>query len=425
MTVKRIKRPGQKENHPQLAEFYPRIRTEIEPFPIKDNGSIYVVLQDSLGLSADSLVLPYDLFYTLKFFDGRHSGTDIRVEYLQKFGQFLFEDRLVELLRRLDQHFLLHNERAQARLQELKHDYRRIAIREPYCVGQSYPDDAGQLAKKLDEYANAVRNHQHLVPVIKNRPIKAFIAPHIDPRLGGSVYAQVYQLVAQSAPADLYVIFGIAHQGAANYFALTKKDFVTPLGQVKTDAGLVDEVGNHSETDFMYDELQHRAEHSIEFQTIFLKHFVKTDFKILPILCSFPHTIFSRQGETGLNKFAAFIEALKKSLQSYPGRVCFVASVDLAHVGPRYGDRQSPTPAFFAQMERNDGQVLRALMKQDQAKLQETISANDNRYNICGYPALTALMAVMPKAHGELLDYSSAEMDESKSTVSFASMIFY
>jgi len=383
------------------------------------------VLQDSLGLSPEPLVLSYDLFFTLKFFDGRHSGSDIRLEYLRKFGRFLFEDTLVELLRRLDRHFLLHNERARARLQELKQDYRQVGSREPYCAGRSYSDNPSELAGQLEEFANSVRNHQHLVQAVTGQTIKAFIAPHIDVRLGGSVYAHAYKLLAQSVPADLYVIFGIAHQGAANYFALTKKSFVTPFGTAYTDAKLVDEIGKNSEVDFLSDELVHRTEHSIEFQTIFLKHFVKSDFKILPVLCSFPHTIFSRRQGDGFGKFVSFIDALKRGLLSYPGQVCFLASVDLAHVGPRYGDRQAPSPDFIVQMERNDRQVLLSVLRQDQSGFQETISANDNQYNVCGYPALTALLATMPKAHGELLDYSSVEMDDSKSTVSFASAIFY
>ena len=56
------------------------------------------------------------------------------------------------------------------------------------------------------------------------------------------------------------------------------------------------------------------------------------DFKILPILVS------GEAGPGSGGKTEEFLKALAKRLKKYPGKVCIVAGVDLAHIGRRFGD---------------------------------------------------------------------------------------
>jgi len=184
----------------------------------------------------------------------------------------------------------------------------------------------------------------------------------------------------------------------------------------------VNEINNRCEIDFLSDELIHRDEHSIEFQTIFLQHFFK-DFKILPILCSFNFSDFKdpyRQNEI----FTSFITSVKFVLSEYSGKICFIASVDLAHVGLKYGDPEKPDHIYLAKVEANDREILNALADFNQKKFQNIIKANNDKYNICGYSALTSLLELLPPSKGIILDYNEAVMDENKSSVTFASMIF-
>jgi AmmeMemoRadiSam system protein B len=424
VTVKRARKADPQATASQDEELNLKIRTDIEPFPISKNGSLSVALRDSLSLAPSSLLLPFDMFYILQFFDGRYSGLEIRAEYLRKFGDFLFEKPLLELLQKLDEYYLLDNERSRNRLAEMKQAYLQQSYREPCCAGKSYPAHAKELARQLDAYAECDGADQNIMANLEGKTVKGFIAPHIDVRLGGPTYAQAYKILANSTPADLYVIFGTAHHGAGNLFALTKKDYQTPFGPAVTEGVLVDEICRQSDVDFLSDELQHRTEHSVEFQTIFLKHFIKSKFKILPVLCSFQPSIYSNKKAAERQKLETFLQALKTALKDYAGSICYVASVDFAHVGPRYGDRFTPTPSFMAQVERSDREVLQSLTSSDREAFQETIREKGNRFRICGYSPLVTLLAMMPPAQGTLLAYSSSKMDDNKSMVTFASMIY-
>ena len=141
---------------------------------------------------------------------------------------------------------------------------------------------------------------------MSNGALVAAIAPHISINAGGASFARVYEAIRAAGPADLYVILGVGHAGIEDLFAGTKKDFETPLGPVATDRAFMDDLSRRFGDRLFSGEMLHRTEHTIEFQTIFLKYvFGDAPFAIAPILTSFPHTIFThdrfsaRQGRGG------------------------------------------------------------------------------------------------------------------------------
>jgi len=404
-------------------KIFPKLRGNIEPCPSRaKDGSVYIGLKDKLEMSEEQLWLSQDLFFLLQFFDGRHSCLEIRSQYMKKFGKFLFENRLNDFIKMLDDAFLLENPNYFQKFEQYKLEYRKLRFRQAICAGLSYPKEPEKLKTLLDQLVGSVDSNGFMTDNTV-KPINAIISPHIDIRLGGSTYAHSYYHLLNSIPVDLFVILGIGHSGINNFFALTDKDFNTPLGVVQTDNNLVHDINNRCEIDFLSDELIHRDEHSIEFQTIFLQHFFK-DFKILPILCSFNFYDFKTAPYRQNEIFTSFINSVKSVLSEFSGSVCFIASVDLAHVGLKYGDPEKPDHVYLAKVEANDREILNALADLDQNKFQNIINANNDKYNICGYSALTSLLELIPQSKGVILDYNEAVMDEKKSRVTFASMIF-
>jgi len=354
----------------------PKIRIDLDPVQHQDKDrNIYVTLKDPLVLSKKRILIPPDLFYLLQFFDGRHSCSDLQQIYL---------------------------------------------IRNPACVGTSYPEDSDELEEMLKNYFARAKVNASIQKALERKTLKAMIAPHIDPRLGGHVYASAYDALHYADPADLYVILGVSHQPTRHLFALTTKDFKTPFGRVETDKKFVKNLLARLNLNYLKDELAHRNEHSIEFQTLFLKRQLDTPFKIVPILASFSHSR-SKDEELQLENF---ISSLKAAVGEYTGKVCFIASVDFAHVGPLYGDALKPDPYFLSRVERFDRNVLDSLGKGEVAALERVFTRSSNMYHICGYPVLRTLISVMPPAESHLLAYDNAIMDENRSTVTFASMVF-
>lgn len=368
--------------------------------------------------------MPENLAFVLQFFDGRHSALDIRAAYLRQFGSFLFQEQLTELIQNLDANYFLENERSRARYQEISAAFEQQPFRTPLCAGASYAAEGRELNAELDRFTQLAVVTDQQVTQFAGQTISAIVVPHIDPRLGGPTYAAAYKTLAQAAPADLYVILGIGHQSITQSFALTDKDFDTPLGRVQTEKKLVAEFKNISPINFSQEQLAHRDEHSIEFQTLFLKHFIPGDFKILPILCSFSYETFKEPNGAVRQTFESFTELLRRILSSYRGRICLIASVDLAHIGPRYGDARRPDHLIRAHVERHDRDLLQCLGARDQRGFQELFEQSRDRYRVCGYSALITLLALSPPGAGRLLDYQQATMDDAGSVVSFASMIF-
>jgi AmmeMemoRadiSam system protein B len=410
---------------PDLATMYPVLRDGIEPISFQTkNGDFRIALRDGMGINSHILWLSEDLFYILQFFNGLYSCQEIKSRYFKRYQTFLFDEQLTQLLDHLDANYFLLNERSEQKIKKKTEEYRSLPAREPVCSGTSYAADAAQLNKELEEYRSVALNQSAEKAPRRNGEITAIVAPHIDIRLGGATYAHAYNALENSQPADLYVILGTGHKVLRNHIALTTKSYRTPLGLVETDADVAERIVKKANFDFFEDELMHQNEHTIEFQCLFLQHYIKSSFKILPVLCSFSHYVFKYEDSAERQMVTLFIDSLKAVLKEFDGTVCFIASVDLAHIGPRYGDRNSPDHHLLAQCERNDRELLHAVCQLDDSSFQNLIEANDNRYRICGYAPLMILMKTLCQSTGELLSYASAVVDEKKSSVTFASAIF-
>jgi len=140
----------------------------------------------------------------------------------------------------------------------------------------------------------------------------------------------------------------------------------------------------------------------------------------VPILASFPHI---RSGDED-KEVQAFIHALKNAANEFTGSVCYIAGVDFSHIGPRYGDRLEPDAFYLSQVEKSDRSVLDALEKQSLGEFERHFLISGNKYHVCGYPALRTLLGVLPPLQSYFLRYDNAIMDERRSTVTFAGMIY-
>ncbi len=107
---------------------------------------------------------------------------------------------------------------------------------------------------------------------------------------------------------------GIAHAGTRQPFTLTAKPFETPLGTVGKDNEFIDGLVSHRGGErLLMGEFAHKREHSIEFQTLFLRY-VMADrpIRIVPILCgSFYPYLITETPPTDDQQIAEFISTLR------------------------------------------------------------------------------------------------------------------
>jgi AmmeMemoRadiSam system protein B len=235
---------------------------------------------------------------------------------------------------------------------------------------------------------------------------------------------------------ELVIVFGTDHNGARHPFTLTRKHYDTPLGRLDTDVTLVDaltaavedRLGAPAGLRLFEDEHHHRAEHSIEFQMVWLRHVwgARADgVRVLPILCgSLHHLVESGRSPSEETLVAVFLESLTRLTA---GRsTLIIAGADLAHVGPRFGDAEPLAEADRQTLHERDHATLAHCARADAAGWFAEIAGEQDRRRVCGLPPVYAMLQSLGgAAQGRLAFYAQCAADEDGgSLVSIASVVY-
>jgi MEMO1 family protein len=411
----------------------PRARP-VEAFPVQQDGKTIIYLKDPMNFATPFGISPAG-YFVFAHLDGRHSFIDVQEAYARQFGGVLPSDELRKFIEVLDENYYLRSERFVNYQNAVVLEFRRAATRVPAHMGGVYSSDAVALKKQLDGYFTASEGPGLPSYACGVSSPKAIVAPHIDFHRGGSSYAWAYKPVAESEGADLFILLGTSHCGGENPFILTRKDFETPLGVVETDRSFADALQERCPEDLFADEYLHRSEHSLEFQVVFLKYVAQRraeitgaperPFKILPILVSSFHTmVLSQILPEKSARVGNFLASLRDLAAKEQREICFVAGVDLAHVGRQFGDREPITEDFLKWVEAEDGRLIERLAALDAPGFFDEIAKDQDKRKICGFSPLYSLIHLLNGQRGKHLKYSQAFTPETASAVTFTSMTF-
>jgi AmmeMemoRadiSam system protein B len=411
----------------------PRVRP-VEAFPVQQDGKTSVYLKDPLNFATPLGISPAG-YFVLAHFDGQHSFTDVQEAYCKQFGSLLMSDDLKSFVDMLDQHYYLDSERFRDYKNAVVLEFRNQTTRVPAHVGGVYKADPEELKTQLEGFFSAPNGPGLPNSQLAGSTPRAIVAPHIDFHRGGPAYAWAYKPLAESDGADLYILLGTSHYSGQTPYILTLKNFATPLGLVETDRDFVQRLQAKCAEDCFTDEYLHRGEHSLEFQVVFLKYLAQQraaltgrpekPFKIVPILVSSFHSAVVNQ--TLPEKDSAvgtFLRTLRDLAALERRRVCFVAGVDLAHVGRQFGDREPITDDFLKWVESEDQELVNRLVALDAPGFFNAVAKDQDKRRICGFSPLYSLIHLLDGARGKHLKYSQAFTPETGSAVTFSSLIF-
>jgi hypothetical protein len=119
------------------------------------------------------------------------------------------------------------------------------------------------------------------------------------------------------------------------------------------------------------------------------------------------------------------VDALRRAEAECPEPVCYIISGDLAHIGPKFGDRGPLTAEFLAESRARDEAILKQTEAVDPAGYFSLVAAEGDRRRICGLPPTwLALQAIRPN-RGRVLHYDRYVHPRGTESVSFASVAFY
>ena len=301
-------------------------------------------------------------------------------------------------------------------------------LRRPaYFAGRSYHASPPMLSAQLAGYFDAEHGSGAPRPRNDRRPIRAVLSPHIDFYRGGTTYSWAYRQLAEQSDADVFVILGVAHQYSTRRFILTRHDFDTPLGPVPTDRAYVEKIAEEAGGDLFDDERVHEAEHSIEFQAVFLKYLFgnRRPFAMVPILVGSFHDLM-RAGIDPIEspEVRRFVAAMRAAEAASGKRVAYIGAVDLCHVGPEFGDPEPVDEPTLRTVEAFDRAMLDHAQANDPAAWFRTAGAIDNRWRVCGLAATYTMLHAIGPVRGRLLQYRQSVDAARTCCVSFASVVF-
>jgi AmmeMemoRadiSam system protein B len=400
---------------------YPILRN-LQFSPIKQEDDQLIVLWDPSGLSPEKLVLPLNFFFIVQHFDGEHSLPEIGALYLKRFGEFLLPSKVEQLVADLDRKLFLEGPRAETARQQARIDYRQRLSRPAVFVGRSYEADSAKLRKQIDGFFTSDEGPDFKPSEHRGKPIKGLIVPTYDLKQAGPVYAWGYKELQEAQQPDVYILIGTAHAGLENFFAVTDKDFDTPLGVVPADQPIVNRLKAVAPECFEED-VAHRSEHAIEFQLPFLQTVIGKSFTMIPILSSF--SALSLNDSTVRSSVDRFLCALRDAIDASGRSVCVIAAGELAHLGLRYGDSAPPTDFSFHRSMQRDLEMLKQVEELKPEEFAGFIQKENDQRRISGFSPIYSLLRLIQAEKGHVLRYDRGITDQYNSTVTYASMAFF
>jgi MEMO1 family protein len=401
-----------------MADDRPRLR-QLDIFPVVVDGENLVCLRDPSGLSERAVFLPRAGAVAALLCDGQRTTAQVAEELGRRANAQVSAAQIDELVGQLDECLFLIGARLEAHRRIVLEDFHAAPSRAPSHAGNAYAGEPEALRAAIADWDAQIAAEAAPPPLRSEAGAPAMlVSPHIDYHRGGLTYARAWRAAGRprAEPFDLVVIFGTDHNGTERPFTLTRKTYDTPLGPVATDVPLVDELVARLPVQaeaLFADELNHRHEHSIELQAVWLRSlFGDAGPPVLPVLCGSLHRSVERQESPGVDpRVAGFLDALRTATAGR--RVLVVAGADLAHVGPRFGDG----PMKKADCDRVAGEdhvALEAAARRDADAFFAAVAAVGDRNRVCGLAPIYHAVAFAGREGrpGTILDYDQCRADE-------------
>lgn len=402
-----------------MAHELPPLRPGLDFFPSQDPERPGLIIRDPYKFTDAILLVPPPLVASLDCFDGEKTELDLRASLVEATGEIQVGELEKQLLDTLSSAGFLDDEHFQAMRHQRLREFAEAPVRLPSHAGAAYPEGAPETRAELDEYLHGSAPRDET-------PLLGLAAPHVSPFGGWRSYREAYGGLPAHYRDRTFVILGTSHYGEPDRFGLTRKNFLTPLGEAVTDTALVSELASQAPDAVRMEDYCHSIEHSIEFQVLFLQHVFGPDIRILPILCgAFGRSLYQGGMPEDTEHVRRFFGALGELGARQASHLFWVLGIDMAHMGRRYGD---PIPALahhdgMTEVEQRDRRRIASVTEGDPAGFWQQVQVNQDDLKWCGSAPLYTFLKAVPQARGSLRHYEQWNIDR-QSVVSFAALSF-
>jgi MEMO1 family protein len=394
--------------------------------PDEELGSV-LMLRDTEGVQEGHVRIPRPLVPIVARMTGRSTCADIAREVSAESGQDVPVSLVVRIATELEEALFCDGPAYRKAKAEVERAFEESTLRPASHAGGAYHADPNKLASYIDQEclaaAGAGNPKTGAKPKRPKGELRALVSPHIDPWRGALCYGHAYGHLARVLPKDVdtFVVFGTSHAPMHEPFALLRKGFATPLGDVPSDLARIDEIAAAADFDIFRDRLNHKREHSIEFQAVFLRHIMgDRPFRIIPILAGLGENQASGQDPSRNKSIEKVLSAVARVVEETHAIV--VAGADLAHVGPRFGDARPYDTGERRSLDEIDRQSLDFALTGNAGAFWEHVVNDLDTRRVCGLGPIYSLLRVANARKGELLHYEQTVDPEEGSIVSHAAL---
>lgn len=384
----------------------------VDVVPVRQpDGEMAFIISDPLRIAPQQLAMSFAGYFALAHLDGSRSAAEIQQAFRAHFALAPPIEEIVRLVEVLDHYALLNNQRFTDEYARRREAFRAAPTRDNR---DRWPE--GQVLRA--EIEAMLAGAETAAP--GSPAIRGLIAPHLDYARGAPCYAAAYAALRTGGLADRYCILGTNHFGVSSAVVAAGKDFETPLGRVATDRRTLQCISAALGYDLTQHEFDHAIEHSVELQVHILQVLhAGRPFEIIPILCPDPCGPSGTRPRDGVGPdLRDFAVALAAACRAAPGRTVIIAGADLSHVGQRFGDEQSTTPAFLKQIAERDQALLELVREGKSEEFVASVVARDNDTRICSVGCIFALLRALGNPPTTVLTYHQAADIPAETTVS-------
>lgn len=416
---------------------HPKLRP-LDIHKIDQGGQQLLSLNDPLRLTDQAMLINHRQASVLALCDGTRDLPTLIADLAARNGIHVLLPEMEELLHALDENLLLEGPRFQEACQRALVAYRQAPYRRPAMADAVYPAEASDLQRALDEFcAQAPPSDISTTSVSRPGDIVGILTPHIDYARGHQVYAGVWQQAIPSLQDyDLIVVLGTDHAGGPGKLTLTRQHYATPWGTLPTDLEVVEALirGQGAEP-ALAEELHHVREHSIELALVWLHYALQRGAAsplsenaippVVPILCGHMGHFIRGEGDPDTDRaFGMLLDTLRFTMESR--RTLVVASGDLAHVGPAFGDATPLGAEQRAQLKSDDDSSLDTIRRADALAFFQGLQQEEDRRRVCGLtPIYLAMRLLGGNVSGTVTDYAQCPADiDGGSLVSIAGAVW-
>ncbi|MEO0270428.1 MAG: AmmeMemoRadiSam system protein B [candidate division WOR-3 bacterium] len=366
-------------------------RPKLRYFDVIPDKRGFIVV-DPFSISKE-MFFSRESFLLLTLIDGKRTISDIKSEFLKMTGIILSNFEIASFINELDRNYLLYNERFFKKINEEKEKMKSLEFKEI------------KINNRLKELTKFLKDKNLEI----TKKIKGMIIPHIDIFVAKETYQKVFAFL-KNVREKVIVIFGVPHFWFEIPFSLFPKNFKVEEKIIETDINFLEKIKEKFDYDITSDYFSFKREHSIEFPLIFIS-FLEEDKKVLAFLVS----------ESNKEKLREIAKKLLEVIKEFEGEFFFISSIDLSHVGKKFGDEKSFDP------EEIDIKYIDYLLNLENEKAFDFLEKNENITKIDGKNTNFLFLEILKNLdikRGTLIDYKKYYEELTDSLVSYSLIVF-